>query len=242
MTLFAVIAAAVAESLVSFSGVFFVLLHESLAKRIAHRVLGFAIGTLMGATFFEIIPESARAIGFEKTFQYMLGGVIVFFIIEKIFRWHHHHGGHGAEVRPYTALILVGDAIHNFIDGVILAAGFLISVPFGVATTIAVLAHEVPQEIADFAVLIHGGYPTARALRLNFFVSLTTIAGALSGFLAGSFASAWLPHILGVIGGNFLYIALSDLIPEAHETVGAGHLVSQLALMIAGIYLMALIA
>lgn len=242
MTLFAVIAAAVAESLVSFSGVFFVLLHEPLAKRIAHRVLGFAIGTLMGATFFEIIPESAGVIGLENTLQYVLGGVIVFFVIEKVFRWHHHHGGHDGKIRPYTALILIGDAIHNFIDGVILAAGFLISVPFGVATTVAVLAHEVPQEIADFAVLIRGGYPAARALKLNFFVSLTTIAGALAGYLGGSFAAAWLPHILGVIGGNFLYIALSDLIPEAHETVGAGHIAVQLALMIAGIYLMALLA
>ncbi len=124
------------------------------------------------------------------------------------------------------------------IVGIVLAVSFLVSLPLGIATTLAVLVHEIPQEMADFAVLIRGGFSIRRALWLNFLVSLTTLAGAAIGYVFGSRAEQWLPYVLGVIAGNFLYIALSDLIPETHEESGLGHLATQLALMLIGISLM----
>ncbi len=231
-----ILLAALAESLVSFSGGFLVLFRESVARWISHRILGFAIGALIGVAFFDVIPEAIAALGHNRALGYVALGILVFFAAEKLFRWyHHHHEGHTGETQPYTALVLLSDTIHNFIDGVALAAGFLVSVPVGVATTAAVLLHEVPQEVADFAVLVRGGYSRRRALWANFLISLTTVAGAVAGYAAAQAASWLLPYLLAVIGGNFLYIAMSDLIPETHEETGAGHLFTQLLLMAAGI-------
>lgn len=231
-----IVLAALAESVVSFSGGFFVLFRESVARWVAHRVLGFAIGALIGVAFFDVIPEAIASLGYRGALGYVALGILVFFAAETLLRWyHHHHGGHEAEVQPFTTLILLGDAIHNFIDGVAIAVSFLVSVPLGLATTAAVLVHEVPQEVADFGVLIRGGYGRKRALVANFLISLTTIVGALVGYAFGSGLERLLPYVLAVIGGNFLYIAMSDLIPETHEETGMGHLIVQLALMTAGI-------
>ncbi|MBI4132103.1 MAG: ZIP family metal transporter [Candidatus Sungbacteria bacterium] len=234
-----IVLAALAESIVSFSGGFFVLMRKSVAEWLAHRMLGFAIGALIGVTFFDVIPEAMEAIGEKAAFGYVALGIMVFFAAEKALRWyHHHHGGHDGEIRPFATLILFGDAIHNFIDGIALAVSFLVSLPLGIATTVAVLVHEVPQEVADFGVLIRGGYSRSRALWANFAISLTTLAGALLGYAAGESFAWLLPYLLAVIGGNFLYIAMSDLIPETHEETGMWHLIVQLALMSAGIGVM----
>ena len=227
--------AALAESVVSFSGGFFVLFRESFARWVAHRILGFAIGALIGVTFFDIFPEAIEAVGHRAAFGYAAGGILVFFAAEKLLRWYHHHEGHETEIRPYARLILLGDAIHNFIDGIALAVSFLVSVPLGMATTVAVILHEVPQEVADFGILVRGGYPRARALWYNFLISLTTLAGAFIGYFVGSALAGILPYVLAVIGGNFLYIAMSDLIPETHEESGIWHLIVQVILMAAGV-------
>lgn len=242
MLLSYILLAALAESVVSFSGGFLVLFRESVARWLAHRILGFAIGALLGVAFFDIIPEAIEILGERLAFSYVVGGITLFFAAEKLLRWYHHHEGHESEVRPFATLILAGDAIHNFIDGVALAVSFLVSVPLGIATTIAVLLHEVPQEVADFGVLIKGGYSRQRALGYNFLISLTTILGAIIGYGAGQALSWLLPYVLAVIGGNFLYIALSDLIPETHEETGFAHLLVQLLLMGLGIALVALAA
>lgn len=230
-----ILLAALAESAVSFSGGLIVLFRESVVRWISHRMLGFAIGALIGVAFFDVIPEATEVIGLVPTLGYVTLGIGIFFTAEKALRWyHHHHEGHGAEVQPFATLILLGDAIHNFIDGVAIALSFLVSVPLGVATTAAVLVHEVPQEIADLGVLIRGGYSRGRALWANFLISLTTVAGALIGYAAGQALTSVLPYLLAVIAGNFLYIAMSDLIPETHEETGIGHLAVQLLLMAAG--------
>ncbi len=237
-----ILLAALLESVVSFSGGALVIFRESLARAVAHRILGFAIGALIGVSFFEIIPEAAAAFGLEAAFWYVVAGVAVFFVLEKLLRWYHHHEGHEHETRPFATLILLGDAIHNFIDGVIIAVSFLVSYPLGIATTLAVVLHEIPQEVADFAVLIRGGYSRGRALWYNFLISLTTLAGAGVGYGFGSAVTGILPALLGIIAGSFLYIALSDLIPETHEESGFGHLATQLVLMLAGIGLMYVLA
>lgn len=242
MLLSYILLAALAEAVVSFSGGFFVLFRESVARWLAHRILGFAIGALLGVAFFDIIPEAIEILGERLAFGYVVGGIVLFFAAEKLLRWYHHHEGHESEVRPFATLILAGDAIHNFIDGVALAVSFLVSVPLGIATTIAVLLHEVPQEVADFGVLVKGGYSRGRALWYNFLISLTTILGAIIGYAAGQALEWLLPYVLAVIGGNFLYIAMSDLIPETHEETGFRHLLVQLVLMGSGIALIAFVA
>ena len=204
-------------------------------------MLAFAIGALIGVSFFDIIPEAIEAIGQERTFAYLVAGIVLFFAAEKLLRWYHHHEGHEGETRPFATLILLGDAIHNFIDGVALAVSFLVSMPLGVATTAAVLLHEVPQEVADFGVLIRGGYSRSRALWYNFLISLTTLLGAIVGYGFGRALASFLPYVLAVIGGSFLYLAMSDLIPETHEETGVKHLGIQIALMIAGVALVAFI-
>lgn len=229
--------AALAESIISFSGVLIAFGHPAFVKAFAHRILGFAIGALIGVAFFDIIPEAIENIGVESSLLMVVLGILIFFAAEKLLRWYHHHG-HDHEVRPYATLILMGDAVHNFIDGVAIAASFLISVPLGVATTAAVLIHEIPQEIADFAVLLKGGYSRSKAFLYNFLISLTTLVGAVLSWALGGYIATLLPYVLGVVAGNFVYLALSDLIPETHEESGFGHFLMQLILMIAGAGLM----
>ena len=235
-----ILLAAIAESIISFSGALSVIWSETLARRFAHWVLGFAIGALLGVTFFDILPESVGELGAEAAFLYVVAGIIFFFLLEKIVLWYHYHR-EAYDVHPYTSLVLIGDAIHNAIDGVALALAFLVSLPLGIATTIAVLLHEVPQEIADFGLLLRGGYSRKRALVVNFLVSLTTIAGALAAYAVGSWLEPLLPYALALIAGNFLYLALADLLPETHEHKGGAHFAAQAALMIIGVAVMYLL-
>ncbi len=229
--------AALAESIISFSGVLIAFGRSSFVSAFAHRILGFAIGALIGVAFFDIIPEVIEEIGVESSLLMIVSGILIFFAAEKLLRWYHHHA-HDHEVRPYVKLVLMGDAVHNFIDGVAIAASFLVSTPLGIATTVAVLIHEIPQEIADFAILLRGGYSRTRALWYNFLISFTTLAGALLSYAFGTYISGILPYILGIVGGNFIYLALSDLIPETHEESGFMHFLMQFILMIGGAGLM----
>lgn len=237
MTLLAIILASLAESLISFLGAFAVIVRESLAKTFAHRVLGFAIGALLGVTFFDLLPEAIAGIGVEAALRWTIVGIVAFFILEKFLLWYHCHD-EVCDVHAYRYLVLVGDAAHNFFDGVALALAFLVSAPLGVATTAAILLHEVPQEIADFGLLIRGGYSRLRALWYNFLISLSTILGALLTYALGASFTSFLPYALAIIAGNFLYLALSDLLPETHERTDAGHFIGQAGLMVAGLLLM----
>lgn len=237
MILFAIIIASLLESLASFAGGFLVIFHERFAKTFAHRALGFAIGALIGVSFFDIIPKAVEALGNRTAFLFVVGGIVLFFVLEKFLFWYHCHDGTCA-VHTFTHLILLGDAVHNAIDGVMIGLSFLVSIPLGIATTAAVIFHEIPQEIADFGVLMLGGYSRTRALWYNFLISLTTIAGALLAYIFGGALGGILPYALAGIGGNFLYIALTDLMPEVHEETPPRHMFGQLVLIIAGIALM----
>lgn len=231
--LLTIIIAALAESAASFAGGALVIFRESLARVFAHRVLGFAIGALIGVSFFDIIPQAVKDLGIKSAFLYVVFGILLFFIFERMLLWYHCHGRE-CDVHTYTYLILFGDAVHNFIDGVILALAFLVSVPLGIATTVAVVLHEIPQEVADFGLLMRGGYGRGRALVYNFLISLATLLGALTAYWSGSAVERILPYALALVGGNFLYIALTDLLPEVHEPADFGHFLSQLALMVGG--------
>jgi len=165
-------------------------------------------GVLIGSAFLHLIPE---AIGISNVFLLVILGFIIFFIIEKFLHWQHCHEGR-CEVHTFAHMSLVGGAIHNFIDGLIIASSFIISLPLGITTSIAIALHEIPQEIGNFGVLIYGGFKTKKALIVNFLVTLTKVIGGIVGFFLAQ--SVNLDFIPAIAAGGFLYIAASDLIPE----------------------------
>ena len=239
MTLFfTILLAASLQALVSFSGALLAIFNESRIKQLTHFVVSFAVGALLGVALLDLIPE-ALALGgmeFESLAFYTFGGIIFFFILEKFFLWRHNHEG-GMARESYTELILWGDFLHNFIDGAIIALTFMVDVRIGIATTIAVIFHEIPQEISDFGILIHGGMSRTRAISYNFLVSLSTIAGALITFAASAVIEPVLPYALALTAGNFIYIAVADLIPELHESTSIKHTALQLLFICLGVFL-----
>lgn len=237
MPLFAtIILAALAESIVSFSGAALVIFKEEKVRRAAHFIVSFAVGALLGVSFLELLPEAIEMSSVGAILPWTLVGIILFFILEKFLFWYHCHDGN-CPAHPYTYLILWGDFIHNFIDGIILALAFLADIKLGVLTTIAVIVHELPQEIGDFGTLVHGGFSRRRALKYNFLVSLSTIVGASLTYAFGGFLEPFLPFALALVAGNFIYIASSDLIPELHESTKFSHSVAQIFFIAAGVLL-----
>jgi zinc and cadmium transporter len=172
---------------------------------------------------------------------YVLAGIMLFFILERVFLWHHSHSSHSEEVHAVVHLTILGDALHNFLDGIAIAASFLVSIPVGIATATAVIFHEIPQEIGQFAILVHGGWSKKKALLYNFISALTAIFGALLVLIfAGSFAGA--PTVLlGLGAASFIYIAMADLIPELQKEKNPRRSFGQLLAMLAGIGIMALV-
>lgn len=165
----------------------------------------------------------------------VLAGMVLFFVLEKLVLWRHGHEGAGAEDGRAGPLILIGDAFHNFVDGVVIAAAFLTSVPLGVAAALAVIAHEVPQEVGDFAILLDSGYGRTKALVLNGLSATTTLPGAvLAYFWLGETRGA-VPYILAISAASFIYIATADLIPSLHRQASTAASVRQLVLLLAGI-------
>lgn len=222
------------ESAVSFSGVLLAILREEKIKKAAHYIVSFAIGALLGVAFLEIIPEALETLSAEFVFPLVLAGIILFFVLEKFLFWYHCHEGK-CSVHTFTYLILWGDFLHNFIDGIIIALSFMTSTALGWTTTFAVILHEIPQEIGDFSVLLHGGLDRKKAIFYNFFVSLSTVIGAIITYYFGFFLEPFLPYALALVAGNFIYIATTDLMPDLHETSHLGHSLGHIVLIIFGI-------
>lgn len=233
MLLVTIIAASILESALSFLGAYMVIASGRFFKDITHRLLGFSIGALLGVTFFDILPEAIRAAGVDRALFWVIAGIFVFFSIEWFFRWYHADESDW-QLQPYTYLIFFGGIIHNFIDGIAVTLAFLVAPALGVATTIAILFHEIPHAIADFSALTKGGYLRRKALLVSFAISCTTILGAFVTYLFGHVLDRAEPYILAMIAGNFLYLSLSDLLPETQEEAGFGHFVSQVILMALG--------
>lgn len=217
MVLLWILGASVAESIVSLIGRSIVFLGEKRLKRLTHYFVSLAVGTLLGAIFLEILPEALRLSAVGTVFLWVLFGFLFFFVLERVLLYYHCHEG-TCNVHAAGYLILFGDAVHNFIDGVIIALAFFADLRLGILTSIAVLLHEVPQEIGDFLVLLHSGFTKERALLYNFLVATATIFGAVFTYLAASRLQIelFIGPALGVVAGNFLYIAASDLIPGLH--------------------------
>lgn len=228
-----IVLAALTESLVSFAGGVLAFFNAERIRKLAHFVVSFAVGALLAVSLLELIPEAAEESTLSTIMPVVFLGIVVFFILEKFLFWYHCHDGK-CPVHTYTYLILWGDVLHNFIDGVIIALTFMADIRLGIMTTIAVIFHEIPQEIGDFGTLLHGGFSRAKALLYNFLVSLSTIVGALLAFAFGSFLEPFIPIALALIAGNFIYLAVGDLMPELHESAKLSHSVAQIAFIIMG--------
>jgi zinc and cadmium transporter len=201
------------------------------------RMVSYSVGVLLGVAFLSLLPEA-----FEKPadahllFGVVLAGLLLFFLLEKAALWRHghEHSDHGTR-QPSGMLILVGDAFHNFVDGVLIAAAFLTDLRLGVATTLAVMAHEIPQEVGDFMVLCKAGYGRGQALLLNLAVSLTSVAGGIMGYFVLESAQVMVQYALLLAASCFIYIAIADLIPDMHRQNGTREIGWQIGLMTIGI-------
>lgn len=235
-----ILASVIIVSLMSFVGVFGISLREDRLRKALIFLIPLAVGALLGDAFFHLIPEAfEEAENSAVVSLLILFGIISFFFLEKFLRWHHHPTtgqslamtvNSGNSSKHLGHLILLSDGLHNFIDGVIIGVSYLVSIEVGIATTLAVILHEIPQEMGDFGVLIHAGYKRATALLYNFLSALTAMAGAIFVVIIGSSLPEQLIHwVVPFAAGVFIYIASSDLVPELHKNGRGKNLLPEIA-------------
>lgn len=236
--------------LVSFIGVFTLSLNGGRLQKALCFLIPLAVGALLGDAFFHLVPEAfEEGANPARTSFLIIIGIVSFFFLEKLLRWHHHPADNDTQETKngQTApshlghLVLVSDGLHNFIDGVIIGASYLVSSELGVATTLAVILHEIPQEIGDFGILLYAGYTKGTALFYNFLSAITAVAGALLVFLIGSLPAGFIQSTLPFAAGSFIYIAGSDLVPELHRTRERGNVFAEVAGIGLGVLVMYLL-
>ena len=227
-------------SLISFAGVLTLSIKADKLKKILLYMVSFSAGALFGDAFLHLLPEAVEDFGFGIDVSiYLLLGIGLSFVIEKVIQWRHCHIPHSKEhAHPFAVMNLFGDGVHNFIDGLIIAASYLASIPVGIATTIAVILHEIPQEIGDFGVLLHGGFSRGKAIIFNFFTALTSIIGAIVALIISSYTENITSIAIPFAAGAFIYIAGSDLIPELHKEVSPKKSLIQLIAIVLGVCVM----
>ena len=210
-------------------------LKEEVRRHLVPCLVSFAVGTLLGAAFLGLIPHALEHLGASSVMATVLLGILLFFVLEKLVLWRHCHKMDCDVHEAAGPLILVGDAFHNFADGVIIAAAFIGAVPLGIATGLAVVAHEIPQEVGDFAILLDSGYSRRRAFLYNTASSLFTFVGALIAYFALGHIQIAVPYVMALSAASFLYISMADLIPGLQGRMGLGASVRQFILLLAGI-------
>ena len=216
MTLIWIFSAMIVVSGISLVGILTFGMKTKLFDRMLVLLVGFAAGGLMGGAFLHLLPEAIERSDANTVFLYALIGFVVFFLMERYFYWRHCHDGK-CDAHAFTYLNLFGDGLHNFTDGLIIAASFVTDVRLGIVTTLAVIFHEIPQEIGDFGILIYGGFSKRKALFFNFICALTGILGAIIGYILSKVAADISLFFISFTAGGFIYIAASDLIPELHK-------------------------
>jgi zinc and cadmium transporter len=218
----------------------FLLLGEAIRVRLVPWLISYAVGTLIGVALLGLVPESLGLLPARPAMLTMAGGILAFFLLEKWVLWRHCHEDEACHVHNTAAsLVIVGDAFHTFVDGAVIAAAVLTSIPLGLTTALAVAAHEIPQEVGDVAILLRAGYSRLRAFTLNVLAGAGGILGAAAMVLAGRIVPQVLPYVLAFAAGNFLYVAMSDLIPDLHRGGVGG--ARQVLLIAAGIVTIALL-
>jgi zinc and cadmium transporter len=214
---------------------------DSVRLRLVPCLISYAAGTLLGAAFLAMIPAALEAAPARSILAATLFGMLLFFVLEKLVLWRHCHE-EGCDAHGEAAsLILLGDAFHNFVDGVVIAAAFLASVPLGIVTALAIIAHEVPQEIGDFAILLDGGFTRARALLMNTLSAAATLPGAVAAYFWLAEVRGLMPYVLAVSAASFIDIATADLIPGLHRRVSFSDSAQQVILLVLGICTIALL-
>ncbi len=216
MTLIWILFASILVSLISLVGIFTIGIKTKTFGKIVFLLVGFSAGGLIGGAFLHLLPEAIEKYGYNGTFFYTLIGFITFFLLERFFYWRHCHN-ETCEIHSFTYLILIGDGVHNFIDGLVIAASFMTDFKLGVATTIAVALHEIPQEIGDFAILVYGGFSKAKALLFNSISALIAVLGSIIGYIILGSTENISVLLVSFTAGGFIYIAACDLIPQIHK-------------------------
>jgi zinc and cadmium transporter len=232
--LFEIIAATVLVSLVSLVGILLLGLKKKTLDKLVFIILAFATGSLLAAAFLDLLPEALSGIEPEVAFPIVLSSIIFMFILERIVHWHHEHHDHAKHEKPVAYLVLVGDGVHNFFDGVAIAASFMASPSLGVTTTLAIMLHEIPQELSDYTLLIYAGFSKTKAAVANLLSALTAVIGALAFVYFSSFVDNIQYYGLAFTAGSFIYIACTDLLPELHKEEKRLKSVMQLGAVIAG--------
>lgn len=215
----------------------FLLLGDSLRVKLVPWLISYAVGTLLGVALLALLPEALTSLPPARAMPTLLAGILAFFLLEKLVLWRHCHDADECQVHTSSAasLVIVGDAFHTFVDGAVIAAAVVTSIPLGLTTALAVATHEIPQEVGDVAILLRAGYSRFRAFTLNLLAGLGGILGAVAMISASSALPHALPYVLAFAAGNFLYIAMADLIPDLHRGSLEGGPLRQLLLIGAGI-------
>jgi zinc and cadmium transporter len=240
---FDVIIFSLAGGIVSTLGGLAVLSNKQLAQHIAKLATPFAAGTLLGAAFFDLLPEALESGAEFAAMRWTVAGILGFFLLEQYLDWFHHHHEHTetGRRRPTITLVIIGDTIHNFIDGIVIGTSFLVGPAIGISTTFAVATHEIPQEIGDFGLLIKLGVSRRRVVMLNLFSAFATVAGALLAYTVGQYWSLPMDVLLGLVAGMFIYIAASDLIPTIHAGSQGRFARFETLLLMSGVLLSAIV-
>lgn len=241
MTLIYIILATLIISTLSFVGILLLTINPKLLQKSIFYLVGLSTGTLLGGAFFHLIPESLETSSFNNVAILVLSSFAVFFLIEKVLHWHHSHDEE-EKVKPIGYLNLIGDGIHNFIDGLIIAAAFTADVRLGVVSSVALVFHEIPQELGDFGVLTFSGMRKNKALMWNFLVALTSVVGGVLGFFLLEKSQTLVNSLLPLAAGSFLYISASDLIPELKQETNLKKSLISFVLFLIGLILMFFLA
>lgn len=240
--LISIIIATVVVSLIGFVGIIFLFLRTSHSPRLLRLLLSLSSGVMLGEVFLHLLPEGIETLPVETFSVIILATILFYFAFEKIVHWHKHETDEHAHLPASTAyLSLIGDAVHNFIDGMVIAGAFIVNPVLGVTTTIAIISHEIPQELSDFAILLNSGFSKKKAVIANFAIALISVVGGIFGFYLSSISETLSAYAIPVAIGGFLYIAVSDLLPSLKEEPGKKESVLILLFVLLGVLLMSLV-
>jgi len=232
-TLAWILIATIIDGLIALVGIFSLFMKKKVFDRLIFGLVAFSAGALMAGGLFHLLLESLEKLKAVTALSYLMAGFILFFVLERVLKWHHCHEKN-CKVHPMSSLILMGDGIHNFVDGLVIAASFLIGIPFGILTTTMIYMHEIPQELGNFGILVYSKMKKGKALLYNFLVQLTCILGGVLGYFirgVGGISTLLLPFA----AGGFIYISASDLIPELHKEVNLKKSMEAFLLFLLGI-------
>jgi len=225
----------------SFVGVLTIALNQKFLSKILLSLVSLSAGTMLAAAFLHLLPESIEALGELLPFQLTLASFIGFFILERFLHWRHCHDKDHLAKHTMGTMNLIADAIHNFLDGVLIAASFASGTGLGLIATLAIAMHEIPQEIGDFGVLLHSGYTRRKALLFNILVSLTAILGGILGYIASHAMTEFAHYLIPVAAGGFIYISATDLIPELKHETSTKRTLAMIGTFLLGVVIMFLV-